>query len=288
MGRKVDPERAALLKKLGLENTRKNWSKSELQEMNKRRAEKEQEAAEREALTTLIAGPPPVSPPAEMEIPYDLRGQEDPFTGLTERQKLIARLRMRGLSQQAIANIVNVAQPIISKELARIKEWQAERGANIDQNEVVGNTASLYEEVEYRAWELFHKTEEVAEKAKALAVVMQAREKNTKLLMDLGLIKKAGQEVKHTIEVSPFLKSWNDEKGKKQLANTIVAGQLTELTEPSPDIEDGEIVEDEDDGSVGVATGEGVRRDSAGGSTKANLEIGDLAEPEPDELDLDD
>lgn len=275
MGRKLDLERQKLLKQLGLEGTKRNYSKKELLELQQKKNEKAQALAKKQAVTEIIAGPAPNLPPEEMNIQQDMRALEDPFTGLTERQKLVARLRMRGLSQTAISSIVGVSQPIISKELATIKAWQTDRGKNVNQGEVVGNTASLYEEVEYRAWELFHKTEEVGERAKALAVVMQAREKHTKLLMDLGLIKKASSEIKHTLEVSPFLQKWRDEDGKRQLADTLVARQLSELSEPTPDIEAELVDEDEDDEA---------------GPSLADQLASDLAEPtfDDEEIEIED
>lgn len=244
MGRKKDTEKQALIEKLGV-SPKKNWTKEELLALEKREIEKAAKDAEARALTTIIAGEVPAQSPAELEIPYDLRVQDDPFSGLTERQKRIARLRMRGLTQQAIANLENVSQTIISLELKQIKAWQAERGGNVEQNVVVGGTASLYEEVEQTAWQLYYAAQEVGDKAKALAVVMSAREKHTKLLMDLGLIKKAGQEVKHTIEVSDFIQKWQDGSAKRNLADSLVATQLKALPEPTLDSEvsDAEIVE---------------------------------------------
>ena len=252
MARTHDPEKLELIEKLGLQESKKNWTKKELQERLARNHEKEQNEAEFRAKAQLLTGDVPDVPPEQLPIPYNLHNTEDPLSGLTERQKLVARLRMRGLSQDAIANVVGVSQSAISHELAAIKKWQAERGRNVDQAEVVGNTASLYEEVEYRAWELYHATTEIGEKAKSLAVVMQAREKHTKLLMDLGLIKKANQEITHKIEVSPFIQNWQSGEGKRSLGDAIVAKQLTALAEPTFDsgIEDADVVEEDEEASV--------------------------------------
>lgn len=271
MSRRVDPRKTELLKLLGIEDSKKNWSKKELEERFSRLGEKKKKEEEMKAKADLIAGEIPDLPAAQLPIQFEaLDRKEDPFNGLTERQKLIARLRMRGLSQDAIANVVGVSQPMICKELAVIKQWQIERGRNVDQGEIVGSTASLYEEVEYRAWELYHGTQESAEKSKALAVVMQAREKHTKLLMDLGLIKKAGQEVHHKIEVSPFIERWKSGEGKKSLGDAIVVRQLGSLQEPTLDtgVEDAEVVEEEE------------REDSAAARIFRN---DDLAEPTPDD-----
>lgn len=237
MGRRKDPEKQALIEKLGV-STAKNWTKAELLEMEKRQKAKEAKSAEKEAIAELVAGKIPSNlKPAELPIPYDLREIEDPFSGLTERQKRIARYRMRGMSQQAIANLEHTSQPVISQELKKIKEWQIERGANVDQAAIVGNALSLYEEVEHSAWLLYGNASEVGDKAKLLAVIMSARDKHNKLLTDLGLLKKAGQEIKHTIEVSEFIQNWKDGSAKKALADSLVMGQLKALPEPELDPE---------------------------------------------------
>lgn len=252
MGRRPDAEKLEMLKELGIEDTKKNWSKKELQDRVVRQREQQKRAEQARALTEMISGDVSDEDIANANLPQHIpMGAADPLDGLTERQKLIARLRMRGLSQEAIATVVGTSQPMVSKELTAIKEWQTERGKNVNQAEVVGSAASLYEEIEYRAWELYHGTTEISEKTKSLAVVMQAREKHTKLLMDLGLLKKASQEVTHKIEVSPFLAKWNDGDAKKSFGDAIVAKQLPELADPTPDfgtgVEDAEVVEDEDE-----------------------------------------
>lgn len=246
MGRKRDAERAELIERLGVSKT-KHYSKNELLEMAAKADEKKAKLDEKKATVDLIAGPPPTMPAAEIQIPYDLRDvKDDPFQGLSERQKHIARLRMRGLSQQAIAHIVGVAQPIISKELARIKAWQAEQGASVDQAAEVGSIRSHYSEVTEQAWKMFVLAQNramgehadpnaFADQVKALALVKSSTEAHAKFLMDMGLIKKASQEVKHIIEPSPFIQNWKDGSAKKKLADTLVSSQLPALPEPTPD-----------------------------------------------------
>lgn len=240
MGRKKDLENAALIKELGLEGSSHHYSKKELLAMKEaRRKEAEDLKRKEEALNLLVGSDDKDVDLSEAPLPRRI-DQLDNYVddeGLTDRQRLIIRMRMRGLSQTAIANFFGISQPMVHKELAAIKQWQIDKGKQVKQDEIVGTTTSVYEEIEYRGWELFHESQEVADKAKALAVVMSAREKHTKLLMDLGLLKKAQQEVKHKIEVSPFLEKWNDSQAKKELGDVIVARQLTDLAEPTPDEE---------------------------------------------------
>ena len=278
MGRKKNLHKEELLQTLGA-GKGKNWTYKELLEMEVRANEKKAKAVEQEALTTIIAGKAPEVPAAELEIPYDLRQREekDPFGGLTERQKNIARLRLRGLSQQSIGNIVGIPQPVVSQELKKIKDWQAERGANVEQAAVVGHISSVYEEVQQAAWLLYSQAKNDAEsptsradQAKALAVVQSAAKEHGKFLMDLGLIRKAAQEVKHVIEPSQFMKEWKDGSAKKNLADHMVTSQLKALPEPTlDDVVDAEIEEE--------TTNEVVI-----------VKASDLAEPTEDVLEIDD
>jgi predicted transcriptional regulator len=178
----------------------------------------------------------------------DWETKKDPYKGLTERQQLIARYKLRGLSQQAIAGFMKVSQPVISKEMKRIRAHMIERGETIDQDRIVGETTSLYEEVEYRAWELYTLGEN-SDKAKALSLIMTAREKHTKLLMDLGRLERAGNKSTVEVHVSPLVKAMQ-EPDKKALVTAVVKSQLTDLEEPAPpllteDIVDAEIIEDD-------------------------------------------
>jgi len=177
--------------------------------------------------------------------------QTDPYEGLTERQQLIARFKLRGLSQSAMAGFLKVSQPVISKEMARIREHLVERGQSIDQDHTVGETASLYEEVEHKAWELYHQGDD-ATKTKALALVMQAREKHTKLLMDLGRLERATSKTTVEVQVSPLIRSLQQPE-QKALVSAVVEAQLSKLADPEPparlpadNIVEGELIDDDD------------------------------------------
>lgn len=178
------------------------------------------------------------------------KDEEYDLEGLTERQQLIFRFRLRGLSQQAIAKFFKVSQPVISKEVKRIKQYFRDKGSSIDQDATIGETTSLYEEVEAKSWEMYHKTEDESIQAKALGLVMQARDKHTKLLMDLGKLTKASNRVE-VVEVSPFIASLK-ESDRKAIVAAALKTQLDELPAPEPpklsseneDIEDAELVED--------------------------------------------
>jgi len=175
----------------------------------------------------------------------------DEYAGLTEQQRIVARLKLRGLSQVQIATYLNISQPAVSKHLAKVKDYMREKGSKVDQSIIVGETTTVYEEVEAKSWELYHTSQESGDKMKALALVLQARDKQTKLLMDLGHLERAGTNSKVEISVSPLVQSWRSGEAQ-QAVEAIIAAQLKPLAEPIPpelpsDITDAEFFEIEDD-----------------------------------------
>jgi hypothetical protein len=238
-GRPRDPRLETLKKRVGVDpKSKKHWTRRELQKILDTRQAKKDNTQKKIEKTKFVIGDP-VSDLTTAEVAsIDLaKTPEDPLQGLTDQQKMIVRLRLRGLTQAAIGKFLGITQARVSQEFSVIKKWQEERGQNVNQPITIGETTSVYEEVEYQAWMLFQESGEIGEKAKALTLVMSAREKQTKLLMDLGLLKKASTEVKHTLEVSPFLENWKNKEEKKEFAETIIQRQLPALAEPVLDVE---------------------------------------------------
>jgi hypothetical protein len=163
---------------------------------------------------------------------------KDPPSELNERQRRVLNYRFRGLTQTAIAKLEDVSQPMIAKEIRTIKKIFAEQGRTIDQEQVVGESVSLYQEVEQRAWEIYftHKKEKPSAANKALDTVMASREKTVKLLMDLGIMKKAAIEHEHTMKVAPFFEQFDslEDQQKQNALRNVIDVHLGELEEPEP------------------------------------------------------
>lgn len=162
---------------------------------------------------------------------------KNPPNELSERQRRIVNYRMRGLTQKAIGDLEQVSQPMIAKELRKIREVYKEQGRTVDGEMVVGESVSLFQEVEKKAWELYytHKKERPSAANKALDTIMASREKTNKLMMDLGILRKAATEIEHKI-VAPFVEqftSMSPEKKQQALGNVITVN-LKELDEPEP------------------------------------------------------
>ena len=179
---------------------------------------------------------------APVKKPEDLASVTDdliknPPVELSERQRRIVNFRMRGLTQVAIAKLEKVSQPMIAKELRKIREVFKQQGRTIDSEVVLGESVSLYQEVEKRAWELYfaHKEDRPSAANKALDTIMASREKTIKLMMDLGIMKKAAKEIEHKI-VAPFVEQFSSlpsEKKQEALSNVITIN-LQDLEEPEP------------------------------------------------------
>ncbi len=159
---------------------------------------------------------------------------------LSERQQVIMRFKMRGMSQRATAQLLDLTESMVSKEMKIIRAHYIARGSDANQAAVVGSTIVLFEEIEQKGWEVFHTDE--SKRLRALDTIMTAREKQVKLLMDLGHIKRAATEHRHEIEVSPLLEQMSQAK-KDQLVEHII--QLSPGIDPTPPEEFEKMIEAE-------------------------------------------
>lgn len=152
--------------------------------------------------------------------------------GLTDRQRTIAKLKLRGLSQKLMAEMLDLTPARISQEVAAIREHFISKGSDINQAALVGETVTLYEQVEQEAWRIFYAEDTSKQiKLRTLDTIMSAREKNVKLLMDLGLIRRAAIEHSHGVFVSPAVESLTPQQKEYIVANVV---KLTPGLEPEP------------------------------------------------------
>lgn len=174
----------------------------------------------------------------------------DPWEGLTERQAHIQALKLRGMTQGAIAKLLGVSQPFVNQELKRIQKIHKENGTQIDKDLVIGMQLSKYEVLQQRAWEIYARAgagavPNTAVQLQCLQAIATFAEKRTKTMSDFGLLEKAAKKVEHSFKPSgpTIVDTWESE-GRKQFAKTIITSQLPELAEPEPPADD----EDEESG----------------------------------------
>ncbi len=179
-----------------------------------------------------------------------LDADENAVVGLTDKQKQVFKLKLRGFTQRAIGEVMNISQPAVAKHWKAIKKRFSDIGASIDQNQVVGESVSLYQEIEERAWDLYSLAKgagKIGDANRALSTVMTARDKALSLLMDLGLLRRAAVEHEHSVSVSPLIDQWRSGDAQKKIRVTtrVIETQLDELDEPQPpeDISDAEFYE---------------------------------------------
>ena len=184
--------------------------------------------------------------------------EKDPWTGLTERQKTVQEMKLRGVSQVSIARFLGISQPLVWHELKAIREIHARRGVTVDTNAIAGETLSLYEELFTKALKTFYEIKNdnplaSQSKLQAINVMATLQDKKIKLLMDLGIIQKASTKIEHEhslVNKGPtFVDLWQ-KRDKQVLASNIIESTFTPLAEPEPpkeEIIDVEEMEDDDE-----------------------------------------
>lgn len=183
---------------------------------------------------------------------------EDMLPDLTEKQRQIFKLRLRGLSQSAIAKIVGISQQAVSKHWKLIKKKFQKMGDQVNQPAIVGESVSLYNEVGERSWDLFYLAkdkEKYGDALRALKLIVDSRKEMLNMLMELGLLKRAAIEHEHKVTASPLIEQWTDGEAQKkmEIVTNVIGTQLEDLEEPEPpmltagdeDIEDAEIIEED-------------------------------------------
>lgn len=159
------------------------------------------------------------------------------YQGLTERQIKIQKLSLRGATENAIAQVLGCSRITVAKEKSKIREVNRGRLLSLDKEDLMADTISLFEEIERSAWGVFQESEG-ASKNRALQLILDTRERQLKLMMDVGLIDKAPEKHAHAVMVhSPLLDEW-DTTGKRNLSRHVIEAQLTELEAPQPPEED--------------------------------------------------
>ena len=152
---------------------------------------------------------------------------------LTTTQKSILKFRLRGLKQETIASILEVSQPYISQELAKIRKFHLARGTDINQAIIIGENMSFYEEIESKAWELYEIDKEI-DKLKALSVILAARKDGNKLLMDVGVLKKTPTVTEHLLKKTPLVERLMKEGQTDNAVREVIEVTYEELEEPEP------------------------------------------------------
>ena len=153
---------------------------------------------------------------------------------IAERRTAVKRLRLRGLGYRSIAKIVGVGHMTIKRDLEAIRHSNKTRVTMLDQSEHVGESLSVFEEVELRAWQDYHDADKGSQqRQRFLAEIQSARQNQTKLLMDLGVINRVAER-KHITVSTEVISGWTPD-AQDLVALAILKSQMKPLLEPRQD-----------------------------------------------------
>jgi predicted transcriptional regulator len=155
-------------------------------------------------MTTRIPDKPVAGQLIEAEVPPTAEMHDLP-PDIELRRKEVVRLRLRRMSQSAIAALLGVDQATISRDLQWIREhWEDKYGspASVSPAHELGEAVSMYEDAEQSALMEFHLIQQSASKRglspmfisrqrmACLRTAMVARKMRVDLLHDFGLIER--------------------------------------------------------------------------------------------------
>jgi hypothetical protein len=156
-----------------------------------------------------------------------------------ERRRAVYRLALRGTTQKQISKLLDIGLATVKRDLKAVKDHNAIRLTNFQQNETIGGCLTVFDEVQEKAWIQYHITKE----AKFLKIIQDAENNKIKLLMDVGKLKKAGHEVNVKVDHKVINNFTPD--AQKLLAGAMIKAKLSDPVEPvKDDILEAEIIEE--------------------------------------------
>lgn len=157
--------------------------------------------------------------------------------GLSEQQRLVLRMRIRGLNIPQIAKVLNVSKQAIHQMLDRIKEYHAKRGTKLAEATVIGETQSFFDLIEEEAWTGFMGSKtggDEESKLKYIRLLVDTRKTYIELLQKLGMLKNTGNPTHTTnIQINNGPTTQLLEKIKEKGGATQIATQIIEMTQDS-------------------------------------------------------
>jgi predicted transcriptional regulator len=156
-----------------------------------------------------------------------------------ERRRAIYRLVLKGTTQKHIAKLLDISLATVKRDLKYVKDHNAARLTNLQQNETIGGCLTVFEEVQEKAWIQYHITKE----AKFLKIIQDAENNKIKLLLDVGKLKKPSHEVNVRVDhkvINNFTKD-----AQKLITCAMLKAKLSDPIEPvKDDFLEAEIIED--------------------------------------------
>ncbi len=177
---------------------------------------------------------------AVLAMAPDDPSHEPLLTELSDEERLVLRYRLRGITQTEIAKYMGVSQPRVAQIIKKIRQYHLERGTDISQAVVIGETQSYYDFLTEKAWGFLAQAEASPEgtlqdKRDSLKLLLDIKKNNLKSMMDLGILKQANvpERTNNTLIISPFMEKLG-KQGTQELAKQLIDMTQDPLEEPEP------------------------------------------------------
>jgi hypothetical protein len=152
-----------------------------------------------------------------------------------DRRLRVLKLRLRGHSQQEIADALNVSLSTIKRDCIVVKEEYSTALSEEDRKTIVLETLSGFDDLLERAWYEYESAPRgSALKLKALDLARVIKGDKLKAMQECGLVNVASEKVEHTVSFD-VIKEWTDEF-KHNVAKSMIENMLTkQLSPPVPE-----------------------------------------------------
>jgi hypothetical protein len=182
-------------------------------------------------------GKPKKTPPQRAAAAIARRPKKASQEEISERRRLVMRMRMRGIGYRTIAKELGVGHMTVKRDLEAIRDATKTKISRLDKNFALASSLSVFEEVETAAWMDYNKAPAGSSvRAQFLAQVRASRNDQIKLLIDVGLIDKAVQKTSVDVNVvqTRIIDHWS-EAAQDLVALAITKAGLKKLPDPIPD-----------------------------------------------------
>jgi len=158
---------------------------------------------------------------------------------IEDRRKKSWELRQRGMTYREIGEETGVSIATVKKDLDFAKEKYRTEISSLEKEEYLASAIPQYDDIISTAWKIA-KSSPTEDRLRALDLIRKTVNDKRKAIQDVGVIKKENKVVEHTISI---LDEWSEEN-KQQAVQALIGMNMPTLGEPTPDIEEAEIVEE--------------------------------------------
>lgn len=161
---------------------------------------------------------------------------------ISERRHKIQKLRLKGHTYTEISQMLEIPLATVGRDMDQIQKAARDRITLMQQNEVLGTTLSVLEEVRDKAWEQYdYEGNNGLMRLKALDLIRNIEKDAVEILKDCGVIgPRPPTKVEHTFKLD--LPNW-DARAKEAFANALISRALPPLAEPEADPNEAPIID---------------------------------------------